>query len=417
MIVAGQSMATRGIELGIALFFIVVSAATAAALPTIALNGHAQYETFGYPDAGTRGQRWENFFEAELRSHGQLSPALSYEAEGRVVADDAEYTAGAYSLRNDNIRRPYLSLLTAVIDYRPLPELRVSIGKQIVNWDSFDGVQPANLLSNLDQSDPFRPVAQGVDGISIHYQPGAAYLDLTVVPMAFTPSRSPQHRWIIVPSVTPLRPDLPPVRFDETQAGTRLGGRWGDLEASMFGYVGRDSLPLFVLDFSRLVIRSRSARLRAGGMNASYPLGERLLLRVEEVYLSSPDRDRGDFLNSLAGGEYTLGDWRLVLGYLRQDMTARAPQKVLSQGERVFFQSFISGELRYDAGGPWQARLRGGYDVRGDFVLVEPEVSYPLWQALRLALVGNYIDAHRKNDYFYRIRNEDRVGLRLEYQF
>jgi hypothetical protein len=417
MIVVGQSMAARGIEFGIAFFFVAVSFTAAAAQPSITLNGHAQYETFGYPDAGTRGERWENFFELELRSHGQLTPTLSFQAEGRVVADDAEYTAGAYSLRNDNVRRPYLSLTTAVVDYRPFPELRVSVGKQIVNWDTFDGVQPANFLSSLDQSDPFRSVTQGVDGISIHYQPGAAYFDLTVVPAAFTPSRSPQHRWIIVPSVTPLRPDLPPVRFDETQAGTRLGGRWGDLEASMFGYVGRDTFPLFELDFAQLVIRSRSPRLRAGGMNASYPLGERLLLRFEVVYLSSPDRDRGDFLNTLVGGEYTFGDWRLVLGYLRQDLTARAPQKVLSQGERVFFQSFVSGELRYDAGGPWQARVRGGYDARGEFVLVEPEVSYPIWRALRVALVGNYIDAHSKNNYFYRIRNEDRVGLRLEYQF
>jgi hypothetical protein len=409
----------------IALFFVAVSAGTVGALPSIVLNGQGQYETFGYPDSGTRGQRWENFFEGQLRTNGQLSPTVTFQAEGRVVADDAGYTAGAYSLRNDTVSRPYLSLITAVIDYRPLPALRVSAGKQIVNWDIFDGLQPANLLSTVDQSDPFRAVTQGVDGLSIHYQPGAVYLDFTVVPLAFALSRSPQGRWMITPATTPLLLDLPAVRLDETQGGLRLGGRWGDLEASMFGYIGRDYLPLFVpqlvyLGFGnfRLDFHSRYPNLRAGGTNASYPLGERLLLRTEVVFLGSPDQNRDNFFDSLVGGEYTLEDWRFVLGYFRQDLTARAaPGQVTSQGQRAFFQSFISGEVRYEAGGRWRGQVRGGYDLRDEFALVEPEVSYLVWQPLRVAVTGNYIGAQQKDTYFYKIRNEDRVGLRLQYQF
>ncbi len=408
---------TAGAGCGVALVLAVASAAIAADAPSIALHGQVQHEMFGYPDGDREGESWENFFALELRTRGQVSPTLGFAAEARVVADDAEYTAAAYDIRNGNVRRPYLSLPTAVIDYRPLPELRVSIGKQIVEWDIFDGLQPANLLASLDQSDPFRGVTQGVNGVSLHYQPGSAYLDVTVVPMAFTPSRSPQGRWIIVPAVTPLRVDLPPVRFEETQAGLRLGGRWRDLDASLFAYVGRDHLPLFELDFTELEIVSRSPRLHVGGLNASYPIGERLLLRLEEVYFSSPDRNRGNYLDSLVGAEYARGDWRLVLGYLRQDLTARALDQVLSQGERVFFQSFVSGELRWDPGGSWLARVRGGYDVRGEFALVEPEVSYRIWQSLRVALLANWIASYRDNTYFARIRHEDRVGLRVQYEF
>lgn len=416
MIVVGKSV-WRTRTIAVALFFAVGATARAAEPPSIDLHGDVQWETFGYPDGATRGDRWENFFAAELRSKGQLTSTLDFQAEVRAVADDAQYTAGVYSLRNANVRRPYLSVTTAALDYRPLPELRLSVGKQIVNWDVFDGIQPANLLSSLDQSDPFRSVAQGVNGISLHYQPGTAYLDLTVVPLAFTPSRSPQDRWIIVPGALGYHQHLPPVQVDETQAGLRVGGRLGDLEVSAFGYVGRDFLPLFVLNFERLIVESRAARLRAGGMNASYPLGERLLVRTEVVYLTSPDRNRGDFLDSLIGGEYTLGDWRMVLGYLRQDLTDRAQDGVLSQGERVFFQSFVSGEVRWDDGGKWQAHVRGGYDTRGDFALIEPEVSYRLWQPLRVALTGNYIVAGRENTYFHRIQHEDRLGFRVEYAF
>jgi hypothetical protein len=49
-------------------------------------------------------------------------------------------------------------------------------------------------------------------------------------------------------------------------------------------------------------------------------------------------------------------------------------------------------------------------------VLLQPEVSYPVWQTLRVALTGDVIGAE-KGTYFHSIRNEDRIGLRLEYSF
>ncbi len=415
MIVAGTAVRTWTIAIAFA--FLVGVAAGAHAEPSMSLNGRAGWETLGYPDAATRGGRWENFFALELRTRGQLTSTLGFAGEARVVADDTEYTAGVWSLRNSGVRRPYLSLTTATLDWRPTPELRVSVGKQIVEWDVFDGVQPANLLSSRDQSDPFRAVAQGVNGFTIHYQPGAYYLDFTVVPLAFTPARSPQDRWIIIPDAVPYHQHLDPVQVDETQAGLRLGGRLGDLDASMFGYVGRDPLPLFVLNFERLTVESRSPRMHAGGMNASYPLHERLLLRFETVYFGSPDPTRGDFLDTLGGAEWAFGDWRVVVGYLRQDRTGRPDVSVLSQGERVFFQSFVSGEVRWDAGDRFEAHVRGGYDTRGEFVLLEPEVSYRLWRGLRAAVSGLLVASGRDNTYFQRIRHEDRLGMRMEYQF
>jgi hypothetical protein len=163
--------------------------------------------------------------------------------------------------------------------------------------------------------------------------------------------------------------------------------------------------------------------MRAGGVTTSYPLGDRLLLRAESVYYNSPDRDRDDFLHSVAGMEYALDDWRIVVNYLRDDQTVNAPEEVTTKGERRFFQSFVFGEVRYDAGGRLRGRLRGGYDVNGEFLLLQPEVSYRLWQTLRVALLGEVIDAdrssyvHNKLSYFDSIRHEDRLGTRIEYGF
>ena len=83
---------TVALALGAGLVLLGPAAAVAA---TMVLNGHVQYETFGYPDPETVGPRWENFFAATLRAHGQLSSTLTWQFEGRAVADDVNFTAGA----------------------------------------------------------------------------------------------------------------------------------------------------------------------------------------------------------------------------------------------------------------------------------------------------------------------------------
>lgn len=412
--------------------------AAVAAPPT--LNGHVQYETFGYPDPETAGARWENFFAATLRGSGQLSSTLTWQFEGRAVADDVGFTAGAYSLRNESRSRPYLSLITGGLDYRPSPDLRISVGKQLVNWSIFDEIQPANLMTPRDESDVFRRVDLGVPSVSVYYGSGGAFAELVVVPLAFTPSRLPQSRWAIANTIPKIPiasfvedQDLPPVRLDETQAGARVGMRLGPLEASLVGYVGRDTTAIFVPHLIFLGFRhkpmyaehlvDRYPRMRAGGVTASYPLAERWMLRVESVYYDSPDRDRDDFLHSVAGVEYALDDWRLVVNYLHDDQTVNAAEEVANKGERRFFPSFLFGEVRYDAGGQLRGQLRGGYDVTGEFLLVQPEVSYRLWRTLRVALLGEVIHAnrsayeHNKVSYFNAIRHEDRLGTRIEYDF
>jgi hypothetical protein len=388
------------------------------------LSGSVEYETFGYPDSAAQSPRWENFFTFLARGKGRFAPALTYEFEGRAVADDVGFTAGAYSLRNAGTERPYLSLVTATVTYRPHPDLRISIGKQIVNWSIFDGLQPANLIIPRDESDIFRPVNLGVPGVAVHYESGGAYADLMVVPMAFNPSRLPQGRWSIIPGIVEQRQDLPPVRFNETQAGARLGAHLGMLDASIVGYVGRDTSAIFVPnlifvggeEIFKLQIIDRYPHMRAGGVTAAYSAIEGLLLRVESVYYNSQDRDRDDFVHTAAGIEYAIENWRLVLNYMREDLTFSAPEEVTDKGERQFFQSFIFGELRYDPGGRLRAKARAGYDLSKQFVLAEPEVSYRVWRDLRVALFSDLIGAGRFS-YFDRIRHEDRLGTRLEYHF
>ncbi|HUI24785.1 MAG TPA: hypothetical protein VL403_01775, partial [Candidatus Kryptonia bacterium] len=309
-------------------------------------------------------------------------------------------------------------------------------GSQIVSWSIFDELQPANLMNPRDESDVFRRIDQGIPSIAVHYESGRTFAELVVVPLAFTPSRLPQGRWNIIRNENVIRPqDLPPVRFDETQAGARVGAHLGRLEATVVGYVGRDTEAVFVPGPLVLVgfkngrpqfkaqIIDRYPQLRAGGVTASYPFGDRVIVRVESVYYNSPERVRDDFLHSVGGVEYALDDWRVVVSYLRDDQTIAAPEEVTNKGERRFFQSFIFGEIRYDAGGRWRGRVRGGYDATGDFSLLQSELSYRVWRTLWVSLLGEQVDAgkhsyeNNKISYFDTISHEDRLGTRFEYDF
>ena len=400
-----------------------VSPVSAVTLP--ALSGFARYETFGYPDPDADSPSWENFFEVVMRLNGRLTDRISYRCEGRAVADDVGFTVGAYEPRNAGYHRPYLSLITGVVDYRPTDGVRVAVGKQIINWSSFDSVQPANLMTPFDESDVFRRIEIGVPSVTLHVEREVVYGDLAVIPLAMSPSRIPQGRWNIIPDggVEEIQA-LPPVRVDETQAGVRLGAQAGALDLSLIGYVGRDFSAVFVPELVyvggperfQVQIIDRYPRTRAGGISASHPVGDSALLRTESMYFSSPDDFQDNFFLSAVGLEYTWRDWRLNLNYLRNDRVDSAPEEPTDRGERQFFESFVFGELRYDAGGTWRGYLRGGYDIEKEFALLEPELVVRVWRDLEVALTGNIING-QGDTYFARIQHEDRVGTRLTYYY
>jgi len=397
---------------------------TSSALAVTPLHGSVRYETLAYTDSESRGSGWENFFELLVRNEGTLAGSLTYQVEMRAVADDAEFTAGAFSIRNEDRRRPYLSLMNLSLDWRPLSGLRLSTGQLLVNWSGFDEVEPANLMRPSDESDIFRRVPQGVYGIAARYERSDVYVELTVVPLAFRPSRLPQGRWNIVPTTLQEEQDLPPVRLNETQAGLRVGARREQLDLALVGYVGRDFNAMFVPTVAfvggnevlRVTIHQQYPRLNAGGLVASYRLSDDLLLKAESVYFNSSDRARDDFLQSAVGFDVAVSDWYLAMHYMRDDQTLRAPLRVTNKGERRFFQSFLYGEARYDPSDSIVGRVRGGYDFTGEFLVVQPEVSYLLWQRLRLALLADIVDGKQRS-YFRAVRNEDRIGTRIEYLF
>jgi hypothetical protein len=218
--------------------------------------------------------------------------------------------------------------------------------------------------------------------------------------------------------------DLPPVRFDETQAAARLGAHIGQLDAALVGYVGRDTNAIFVPELVfvggdelfRLVMHDQYPRLRAGGVTATLPWQEELLLRFESVYFNSPDRNRDDFLHTVVGIEYGFADWRLFVNYLHDDQTIAAHEAVTDKGERRFFRSFLFGDVRYDGGGNLRASLRGGYDLTKQFLILQPEIAYRVWRQVDVVLVADIIEADPFS-YFYDVRQEDRLGVRFEYHF
>lgn len=411
--------AALAIGFAVALLF---RATEAMALDAPQTSAVLRYESFIYPDADGPGDHWENFLDTRVRGVGRLGSSLTYQFEARAVADDANYTAGVFDLGADGRRRPYFSLISAVLAYQASPTTRLSVGRLPLSWSGFDVMQPLNLLRTPDESDVFRQVDYGVYGFSVDYTLESMFAALVVVPFAFTPTRLPQGRWQLIRDVDARERDTPPVRFEETQAALRVGLNLRRLEAALVGYVGRDSMPYFVPNLIYvggdqiflLEMIERYARLRAVGVTASHPVGENGLVRAESVFFGSPESDRDDFVHSVVGFEYALAEWRFVINYLRDDTTNEASEEVTDDGQRRFFSSFVFGEVRFDAGTEWFMSLRGGYDLERDFWVVQPEVSRRILDAFYVILGADIIAAQQPS-YFYSIRREDRLGLRLEY--
>lgn len=413
------------LPIGLAMTLVVLSAAHAAALEQLHVQGHVAYELFGYPDPKASHPSNEDFVEWNLRAHGRLLPEVTYQLETRMVADDVGYTRGGFSWRNEEIHRPFFALQSANVEYNPADWLRVRAGKQVIDWTIFDHVQPANLMNPQDASDTFRSVDVGIYAVDLRAQHDDFYAELAVMPFIFVLPRYPQGRWEIIDgdNVT-TRQDDPPLTFDESQAGLRLGGQVGNLDVSLLGYVGRDWAGVFDSQLIfvggderfRVEVTNRYPRLYAGGMNASQPVGEHMLLRAEVVYFSSPDAIRDDFFLSAVGAELTWDDWRLDLDYLRNDMVNRAEQEITDKGERFFFESFLGVDLRWDRGGRFDAALRGGYDFTQGSWLLQPELSYLVFRNLRISLNAEVVGGD-KFSYFERIRHQDRVGTRFKYLF
>jgi hypothetical protein len=396
----------------------------AAAAATITANGDASWESFGYPNPDTGGQRWENFLAATLRARGDLLAGVTYRLDLRAVADDVEFTAGVLDVRNSRFRRPYLAAKEMLVSYRLLPELRLSAGKQLVLWSLMEGLKPANLMVPKDESDPFRQWEEGVWSLGLHYEDerglsGEAF----VVPIAFTPSRVPQGRWQIIPEDIAQTQDLPPVQLDETQVGVRVRAQVEEWESAILFYAGRSTEAIFVPELIfvggdevfRVEIVDRYPHLYAPGVQLSRPIGEDVVWRFELVYYHSPDPDQDDFIHTTSGAEYVVSDWRFGLNYFRDDTTARAPEEVTNEGALRFFRSFLSGAVRYDPGW-WRFTVQAGHDFTEEFSLVQPSISAEVYRNLRLTLEGDVITASRPS-YFDSIRHDDRIGAKLEYFF
>lgn len=382
------------------------------------------FEELAYVDDEHSKDGFETLFEANLIGSRYFGERLSARGEVAVVADDSGYTDDAWSFRNAQRGRSAFSLVEAVVDYRPYEGLRLSAGKQLVQWSGIDSLQPTDLMRSRDESDVFRQRDLGLYALATHYEVESVYMDLVVVPMAFPLSILPQGRWDIIDDEggkVVREIDVPPVRFEETQVGMRLGWFGAGLDAALVGYIGRDSMPAFVptiefvggVDRFQVTVTDKYPVLRSGGLVASYALMDAILLRYEGLYLASPEVYRDNFVHNIVGAELTRGDWRLVLNYMRDDTTSEAREETTDDGERRFFQSFVFGEVRYDGFSRVKVRLRGGYDIEERFLLLQPEITTRIRDAVQFVVAADIVDG-REFGYFERIRHEDRVGIRLE---
>lgn len=356
-------------------------------------------------------------------------------------------------IRNDlsDKSRDRVFLDEGYVDLLLLKNLDVRVGKQIINWGTADGINPTNNINPVDFSDILDTEDEriGVLALSSKFYLGKFVLEAVVVPL-FTPSILPvgESRWLpsypnyfqhpvypekVLKSSYQLQsPVLPTndIRNGQYAAKVSTSLKGWDFSGSYF--YGRDDLPsLYVSpvfinnDSIRLAISSRYQRLQVVGADFATTLG-RIGVRGESAYFLTEDRH----------GENSFIDDPFILSVLSFDrvfsnvisnhnvnVLFQGIYQYITTGEEVpntglnhTFQRSLLFRAEYEISPYSSFRVQSLYDFRVDNYFIQPEFTHQLADGINFLLRMDFLGG-KTNTFFGNFRNNDRVQLRLKYNF
>ena len=214
------------------------------------------------------------------RNENRIKTQLSLSIAQRVKAvADVDFVFYGYSdvkdlnatLYRERVDPYYLESDAAYLDvYRILPHLDLRMGRQIVSWGAADKFNPTNNLNTLDYSDPLlfgKALANQM--IRLDWNPIADLIITAVWVPIFRPSRLPRTAPLALTQInrpapvqdatqrqelgflesiyTPNQINVyalqPQPSIQNSQVGTRVAGRFANIDMAVSYYYGRWGIP------------------------------------------------------------------------------------------------------------------------------------------------------------------------------
>jgi hypothetical protein len=329
------------------------------------------------------------------------------------------------------------------------------LGRQFITWGRADVLRPTDVFKRHDFTDFIENREEAIDAVKLSLFPGGVTVETVWAPI-FEPdivSFRPENRWAAlpeeadVPGLGPARLTFrvdrrrePPRTLASGQGGVRLSGSWGGWDLAGMYYYGFDRVPTSV----RREIVAVDPVVRTATINL-IPVHERIHVfggdlarvvagwgvRAEAAYTlttdpGSEDPDVDDpYLRVTAGVDRTFS--RIPVGQSLYTLWQYALDTELPQQGRPNQREGSSPLLHsyrhaLVLNSTWKyteflgARLKAFFNLEDHDFVLQPELYWQPLDALTV-VVGADVLGGRRDTFFGRFRDNDRVRVRLSYAF
>jgi hypothetical protein len=318
-----------------------------------------------------------------------------------------------------------------------------TVGKQLINWGTTDGMNPVNNINPIDYSDLLDTDDEriGVYGLRTQLFLNAFDIDLFWSPIPVT-GKMPNlnSRWFPsaemmgIPApllqsgvALSINDNQPSLNVNDGEIALRMRTQFSGFDLALSYFNGYDHLPEYALDASemasatpQLVLQSEYRRLQVMGLEMMFTLPAGIGLRGESaLFIPEKGTTANDrYLQTVVGLDknVSMGSCSLLLiaqyiGDFNIEGSEYAKFDV-----RHLFKNALTANAEWSLNNGWSFNFVGVYNMDSEDFYLNPELSYTTTTGIKLIARGNILEGP-KESFFGSYTANDRVQVKVEYRF
>jgi hypothetical protein len=318
-----------------------------------------------------------------------------------------------------------------------------TVGKQLINWGTTDGMNPVNNINPIDYSDLLDTDDEriGVYGLRTQLFLNAFDIDLFWSPIPVT-GQMPNlnSRWFPSAEMMGIPAQLfqsdaalsindnpPALKVNDGEIALRMRKQFSGFDLAISYFNGYDHLPDYSLDASgmalvspQLMLQSAYRRLQVFGVEMAFTLPAGIGLRGESA-LFVPEKgtaanDR--YLQTVVGLDknVSIGSSSLLLIAQYIGDHNLEGNEFARFDVRHLFKNSLMVNAEWSLNNGWSFNFMGVYNIDIEDFYLKPELSYTTSMGIKFIARANILEG-QKESFFGSYTDNDRVQVKVEYRF
>ena len=403
----------------------------------LAFSGYGELDQIAYfkNEQDKINNRFQSLLSFDLNA--ALKKKSAFKANLKIRNDLADKSRNRIFLNEF-----YVDFFTKNVDLR--------IGKQIINWgqaDSYnplDNFNPRDLSDILDTENEVLPIY----GTRLKYYIKDLTFDLVFAPV-FTPSilPHPESRWTsdlptFIPNPTSpdfmLKANYTFAEFTpnytigkDLQLGLKTSYSFPGWDLGMSYYYGFNDVPKYIPTYGftnpgevNIQITPDYYKWHVLGIDFATSIGQFGIRSETGLFVSEKtdffERDPV-FVQAVLGIDRTFvnvfneNNLMVILEWIQEFVIDG--DSFVSNDFNHYFQRALFLRLQQDIGNFTQFSLQAVYDFKSQDFYLQPHLSYEISNGFNVTLASDIIISKSREGFFHQYRNNDRVQLKLKYNY